>query len=97
MSNVTFPFRDLSSIPEPTNLNPNQAFQQTRKTKREDASTRGNGPQACKRAALGTITNNVGRIQPARAAKQVAYKHRLFERQGTANNETFSHAVYVAN
>lgn len=39
-----------------------------RKTKRDDISK--NGPQACKRAALGTITNTSTRVQPARAAKQ---------------------------
>nr|CAA12275.1 Cyclin A [Sphaerechinus granularis] len=41
-----------------------------RKTKRDDIASR-NGPQACKRAALGTITNTSStRVQPARAAKQ---------------------------
>lgn len=41
-----------------------------RKTKRDDITSR-NGPQACKRAALGTITNvSSTRVQPSRAAKQ---------------------------
>lgn len=68
---MSVPFGEFS-VSDSTNLNHNQTFQQTRKTKREDTTARGNGPQACKRAALGTITNNVGRIQPARAAKQVS-------------------------
>ena len=45
-----------------------------RKTKREDAAlNRANVPNASKRAALGTITNQT-RVQPFRAAKgQVSY------------------------
>ncbi|XP_071787272.1 G2/mitotic-specific cyclin-A-like [Asterias amurensis] len=50
--------------------NSQNAGLQTRKMKREDAG-RGNGPQACKRAALGTLSTNVTRKQPSRAAKQV--------------------------
>nr|QHN75191.1 cyclin A [Apostichopus japonicus] len=62
---------------ESTNLNHNSALQQTRKTKREETTIRGNGPQACKRPALGIITNNVGRVQPARAAKQATSSGRF--------------------
>lgn len=52
-----------------TNL-PHGSQNLARKTKRDDMASR-NGPQACKRSALGTITNTTStRVQPARAAKQ---------------------------
>nr|BAA14010.1 cyclin A [Patiria pectinifera] len=60
--------------------NSQNAGPQTRKTKREDAG-RGNGPQACKRAALGTLSTNVTRKQPSRAAKQSGFADGFYNYQ----------------